>query len=361
MKTALLASWLVLLGVGLPGWGWLTRVREHNLAQAQGLAAARRGQPTEAVLHLERAVALAGHAGPSPELLLNLAQAQTLAGQLAAARGTYAQLLGATVPPAIASAARQQLAGSLAAQGQLPPAIGLLRQALRLDPTNAVARYNYEVLSEYLAGQPADAPPAPGAAPSPAQPRPPSPAPRDSTTQNQRPDAAKNPPAPPKSGKKSGSKSGSKPTPRLGQSPPGAPLVPSTNSPATKQPQPAGSPQPGTGTSPATSGAAAPPRLEPGAGGPARPTPTGSAPGPTRGLDPGGRGAAGRPSGPGTEAATATDRDLQTQRERLRAMNLSPAQAQQLLDALRASEQQYLQQRPLPHTGVAPAPGQPTW
>jgi hypothetical protein len=52
---------------------------------------------------------------------------------------------------------------------------------------------------------------------------------------------------------------------------------------------------------------------------------------------------------------------LQTQQERLKAMSLTPAQAQQLLDALRASEQQYLQQRPRDRQGKTPAPGTPTW
>ena len=42
-------------------------------------------------------------------------------------------------------------------------------------------------------------------------------------------------------------------------------------------------------------------------------------------------------------------------------MNLTPAQAQQVLESLRESEQQYLQQRPRARQGAAPAPGQPTW
>jgi hypothetical protein len=47
---------------------------------------------------------------------------------------------------------------------------------------------------------------------------------------------------------------------------------------------------------------------------------------------------------------------LQTQRERLEAMNLSPAQARQLLETLRAQEQQYLQQLRGPaHKNPTPA------
>ena len=56
-------SWLLvalLLSDGLPGWHWLTQVREHNAAQAQGQAALASGRPTEAVYYYQQAVALAG-------------------------------------------------------------------------------------------------------------------------------------------------------------------------------------------------------------------------------------------------------------------------------------------------------------
>ena len=56
-------SWLLLfllLGLGgLPGLGWLTSVREHNAAQAQGQAAAARGRAAEAAYFFGQAVALA--------------------------------------------------------------------------------------------------------------------------------------------------------------------------------------------------------------------------------------------------------------------------------------------------------------
>ncbi|MEJ7664270.1 MAG: tetratricopeptide repeat protein [Hymenobacter sp.] len=143
---------LVLFGASLPGWDWLVRVREHNAAQTQAAAAAQRGQATEAALLFGRAGRLAGRGGPTP-LLLNLAQAQAQAGRLAAARATYGRLLAPAVPAAVGATARQQLAGLLATQQQYPQAIILLRQALRLDPTNAAARYNYELLSQYLASQ----------------------------------------------------------------------------------------------------------------------------------------------------------------------------------------------------------------
>jgi hypothetical protein len=151
MKLALLL--LLLLGAGAPGWHWLLRVREHNAAQAQGQAAAQRGRPAEAVYFYQQAVALAGRGGPAPTLLLDLAQAQVRAGQTTAARVSYGQLLAPAVPAAIGSTARQQLAVLLAQQGQAAQAVSLLRQALVLNPKNATARYNYELLSQYLAGQ----------------------------------------------------------------------------------------------------------------------------------------------------------------------------------------------------------------
>jgi hypothetical protein len=96
------------------------------------------------------------------------------------------------------------------------------------------------------------------------------------------------------------------------------------------------------------------------------PLASGTQPGRQRGLDAsaaatGASAPTGRGQRPGTEAATNADLQLQTQRERLKAMSLTPAQAQQLLDALRASEQQYLQQRPRERQGTPPAPGTPTW
>ncbi|RZK32437.1 MAG: tetratricopeptide repeat protein, partial [Hymenobacter sp.] len=149
-------TWLflvLLLSGGLPGWHWLTQVREHNAAQVRGQAALASGRPTEAVYYYQQAVTLAGRGGASPALLLNLGLAQTQASQLAGARATYTRLLAPSVPAAIGSAARQHLAELLVPQQQLAQAISLLRQALKLNPANATARYNYELLSEYLAHQ----------------------------------------------------------------------------------------------------------------------------------------------------------------------------------------------------------------
>jgi len=334
------------LTASAPGWHWLTRVREHNAAQARGQAAARAGHPAEAVYHYQQAVSLAGRGGPSPALLLSLGQAQALAGQGPAARATYSRLLAPAVPAAIGSMARQQLAGLLAQQRQVAQALSLLRQALKLNPANATARYNYELLSQYLAGQRPDNPdlPPPGAAsPTPAQqPSPPDSAQRDKNQQGRRP----------------------QPTEKAGTTRPGQAPDPSPASPAgpTQAPQPSAAGQPNRQNPAPQPGSSAAGGFRPGQG-ERQPLASGAEPGGQRGLDASAAasGAAPRPGRPGTEAATDADLQLQTQRERLKAMNLTPAQAQQVLEALRASEQQYLQQRPRPHTGSAPAPGQPTW
>jgi hypothetical protein len=337
---------LAFLGASLPGWRWLTQVREHNAAQEQAQVALRTGRPDVAVYYYQQAVALADRRGPSPALLLNLGQAQQRAGQAGAARTTYSRLLAPAVPAAIGSVARQQLASLLTQRQQVAQAVNLLRQALKLDPANATARYNYELLSQYLAGQQPDNPalPSPADAPSPTPPRTPR---RDSTAQ----------------------RNGSAPTPankagtaRPGEAPASGPAPAGGSATA---PQPSATGQPDRQRPTASPGATATGGFRPGSG-ERQPLPSGTAPGRQRGLDASATASeadapAGQGRRPGTEAATNADLQLQTQRERLKAMNLTPAQAQQVLEALRESEQQYLQQRPRARQGTAPPPGQPTW
>jgi len=345
MKSWLLS--LLLLSSGLPAWHWLTRVREHNNAQAQAQAALRAHQPAEAAYYFRQAVALAGQGGAAPALLLSLGQAQQQAGQLAPARATYGRLLAPAVPAAIGSVARQQLAAMLVPQRQVAQAVGLLRQALRLNPANATARYNYELLSQYLAGQRPDnpaLPPPAAASQAPAK----QPSRSDSTQRNQQSHSSQ--PA-----EKAG-------TNRPGQAPDPSPAPPAGQAGA---PQPSLAGQPDRQRPTPNAGTSASGGFRPGTG-ERQPLPSGTAPGRQRGLDASAQGSgATTPTGqgrrPGTDVATDADLQLQTQRERLKAMNLTPAQAQQVLEALRESEQQYLQQRPRQQQGPAPAPGQPTW
>lgn len=332
---------LIILLLSGPGLQLLTSVRDRNEAVATGTAAYRRGEAALAVHAFETALDAKARRTPDPRLLLNLAHAQTRAGQLVPAQATYGRLLVGS-PAALSSVARQQLAVQVAQQGQLAQAIGLLRQALVLDPQNAGARFDYEVLSEYLAKRPN----------TPKIPTPPSPKEKGAAEEKLSPEkngAAQNQPAEKAGTDRKGEINDQKP----GTAPP--------TGPPDSRPYPAGQPDPRR-PSAAPDGAAAGGRTL--GNGARQPLPSGEEPGQQRGLDRSGRASAptagGRSNRPGTEAATPADVQLQTQRERLQAMNLSPAQARQLLETLRAQEQQYLQQLARP-AATKPDPNKPTW
>ena len=341
----------LLLVLSLPGWGWLGRVRAYNEALAQAQAAYRHGDPTGTAAAYQRALQATAAGQPAePRLLLNLAQAEAQTGRLEAARANYGRVLSSSrAPAALGSVARQQLAILSASQGQYAQAIGLLRQALLLDPTNAGARYNYEVLRDYLARQPAPLrqPGAAGATP----PKPTSAPPKPSSPTPSPTAAGQKPVAQPQPATRPG-------TDRPGQVDDAArrglpPAAPQPQANANGQPNHRSSPTPGTAAAGSFGTGNGTPRAQP----------AGLAGGAQRGANesaPGTQPPANRPARPGTEAATDADQQFQTQRERLRQLNLTPAQARQLLEALRAQEAQYLQQRPRP-AGRRLKPGEPTW
>ncbi|MBF9143981.1 hypothetical protein [Hymenobacter properus] len=331
---------MVVLLLSGPGLQLLTRVRDRNEAVATGAAAYRRGEAGLAVYAFENALA-AKTRHPDPRLLLNLAHAQTRAGLLAPAQATYGRLLTGS-PAALSSVARQQLAVQAARQGQLAQAISLLRQALILNPHNAGARFDYEVLSEYLAKRPN----------APKIPTPPTPQEKNAADEKTAPakdGAAQNQPAEKAGTARQGEVNDQKPSPVPPAGPPDA------------RPDPAGQPDPRQPSAAPGSTAAGGRTLGNGA---QQPLPSGEEPGQQRGLDRSAGASSPLPNGrsnrPGTEAATPADVQLQTQRERLQAMNLSPAQARQLLETLRAQEQQYLQQLARP-AAQRPDPNKPTW
>lgn len=330
---------LLVLVVGGPSWSLLTWVRTRNEAVAAGTSAYARGDAERAAQAFGAAAsAAAAHRNPDPRLLLNLAHALALAGRPGAAHVTYGRLLSGS-PAGLGSVARQQLAVQAARQGELAQALGLLRQALIMDPRNAGARANYEALSDYLAhrpNRPRIGPPPPAPAPG---------APKPSPEKNA---SEKNKPA-----EKAG-------TGRQGElnTPKPAPAAPTA--PPERRPDPAGQPdnqRPSAGPG-AVAGGRGP------GDGASQPVASGATPGTQRGLDrtstAANPAARARGNRPGTDAATGADLNLQTQRERLQAMNLSPAQARQLLETLRAQERQYLQQLTRPAT-QKPDPSQPTW
>ncbi|WP_201981791.1 tetratricopeptide repeat protein [Hymenobacter rubidus] len=332
-----LALLLVLSG---SGWHWLAHVRDRNAAVAAGTAAYARGDAARAATAFAEALAAKARRQPDPRLLLNLAHAQARSGRQAAAYANYGRLLTTNAPAALSSIARQQLAVLAAQRGEIAQAAGLLRQALVLDPGNAGARFDYEVLSDYLAKRPNSpqiAPPPPGT------------------------DADTPKPAPEKNDAdkaQAGTKEGTDHQDETNDSKaaPAAPTTPPARRPdAMEQPD---DQRPSSGSGNAAKGG-----RQPGAGTP-QPLASGEQPGTQRGLDRSSSApaspAGGRSNRPGTEDATPTDVQLQTQRERLQAMNLSPAQARQLLETLRAQEQQYLQQLARP-AAEKPDPTKPTW
>ncbi|GAB2872681.1 hypothetical protein [Hymenobacter ruber] len=330
---------LILLVLGGPAWHLLTGVRDRNVAVADATAAYARGNAARAAQAFAAALAAQRQKSPDPRLVLNLAHAQVLANQPGAAQATYGRLLTGT-PARLGSIARQQLAVLAAQRGELAQALSLLRQALLLDPTNAGARLDYEAVSDYLARRP-NSPQisAPPKAPAPGKPK-------DSNEKN----------APEKN--KPGEKAG---TDRKGEVDDNKPAPPSPTAPQASRPDAAGQPDDQRPT--ALPGNAANGGRAPG-NGPEQPVASGATPGSQRGLDrtstTAGPAAGGRSNRPGSDAATAADLSLQTQRERLQAMNLSPAQARQLLETLRAQEQQYLQQLTRPAAQKSD-PGKPTW
>ena len=333
---------LLLLLLGGPGWRLLTRVRDRNVAVADGTAAYGRGDAGAGGHGLCGGPGGAGQPhSPTRAWCSTWRHAQALAGQRAPRSASYGRLLAGS-PRRLGSVARQQLAVLAAQRGELAQALSLLRQALLLDPANTGARYDYEA-AERLPGPAAQHArrfgPAQAATGS-------SQAQADSPEKNS---AEKNKPAEKAGTDRQGEVNDHKPAPpsptRPRQPRPTRPASRTTSGPlprpATRPPAAA---QPGAGTA-AARGQRRHARH-----------PAGAGPHQRRGR----AGSRGRSSRPGTEAATAADLQLQTQRERLQAMNLSPAQARQLLETLRAQEQQYLQQLTRP-AAQKPDPSKPTW
>ncbi|WP_426492363.1 hypothetical protein [Hymenobacter sp. 102] len=310
MKTVLL-----LAALWLGAWQALLRIHERNVAVQQGAAAYARQQWAAAAAAYQTAVRVVRR--PEEAVLLNLAHATLRAGRPTEARGYYSRLVTSSAGP-IRSVALQQLAVIAADKADYAQASSLCRQALLANPGNTAARYNYELLQALLHQPPPSSPP-PGPDGSPAQPPSAAGGSREGTT---RPDEVNQPQAAPQG------------TP---QRQPGATGLPDPTQPTARPGQTAqGGFQPGRG--------------------PKRAVALGSQPGTTRGLSSqatGPEAAGGNSRRGGTEMASNAEANLQTQRARLQQMNLSPGQARQLLEALHATEQQYLQQ--LPRKATKPA------
>jgi tetratricopeptide (TPR) repeat protein len=331
VKTVLLLVLLVLGG----GWGGITRIRDRNEAVKQAAAAYTRQDFAAAAQAYQKAVEELGAA--DEETVLNLAHACARAGQNGAAKAYYGRLLSSE-SSALRSIAQQQL-GVLAVQkGEFAQAIGLLRLALLADPTNAEARYNYEVLRDYLARRP-DSPQIP----------PPAPAGKA--------DSERAAPKPQQKTEQEQTRAGNDRAGQLDE-----PNLPSDSKNA-PQPRPNESGQRNANQPSTAPGNTARGGFRPGDGA-ERSMSTGAEPGGVRGLsntaEAGAELAEGRSRRAGTEAAAFNEAQLQTQRARLQQMQLSPGRARQILESLGAAEQQYLQQLPRRATRK-PARDKPAW
>jgi hypothetical protein len=313
MKTALL-----LAALWLGAWQALLHIQERNVAVQRGATAYARQQWTAAAAAYQTAARVMRR--PEEAVLLNLAHATLRAGRPAEARGYYSQLSTSKLA-ATRSIAFQQLSYIAARKADYAQALGLARQALLANPTNTDARYNYELLRELLNQQSA---------------RPQLPPPgTDGGPGNE--GAAQKTPQPQAGTDKPGQLNDRAPDSRAApQARPDARGQRNANEPSAQPGASANSRRPGSGQQ--------------------QPIAQGSQPGAVRGLsneETGPEAAGGNSRRGGTEAASNAEANLQTQRARLQQMNLSPGQARQLLEALHATEQQYLQQ--LPRKATKPA------
>lgn len=331
MKTGILLFFSALLG----GWSGLNAIHNRNEAVQKAQAAYQRGNYSVAATFYREAVEKLR--ATDEAVLLNWGHASTRAGQLAAARAAYGRLLTSRQSQ-VRSVARQQLGVLAADKGEYAQALRLLREALLANPNNAVARYNYELISDYLRRRrddPSIPPPATAGAPP--------------TTNNKR-DTQQDPASqpPPRPGQ---DKQGELNDPNQPDEPRNAPQSRPDQNGQFDPNRPSGAP-----------GNSATGSFKPGEGA-ERNVAQGSKPGSTLGLsdsETGPEAKSGVSNRAGTEAATLDEAQLQTQRARLQQMNISSGQARQLLQALEAAEQQYLQQLPRKSTRK-PESGKPTW
>lgn len=83
------------------------------------------------------------------EILLNLANAYYLSKDTAQAYTSYQSLIGSTTNE-VRSKAQQQLGIMNHRRGKLEEALNNFKQAIKADPNNGPARYNYEMLKKKL-------------------------------------------------------------------------------------------------------------------------------------------------------------------------------------------------------------------
>ena len=122
-------------------------VRKINNAKSAAEEAFKRGDYSAAARHYQYLVDSLGV--QEDEVILNLANASYLAKDTASAFNYY-QSVTSSPKPDIKSKAFQQLGIMANKQGRAEEALNLFKQAIKAEPTNDAARYNYEMLKKKL-------------------------------------------------------------------------------------------------------------------------------------------------------------------------------------------------------------------
>ena len=122
-------------------------VRKINAAKSEGKEAFQNGDYKSAIQHYRYLVDSLGVT--EDEVMLNLASAYYLEKDTANAFNTYQTLTGSTKPD-IKSKAHQQLGVMANQQGRAEEALNFFKQAIKAEPSNDDARYNYEMLKKKL-------------------------------------------------------------------------------------------------------------------------------------------------------------------------------------------------------------------
>lgn len=122
-------------------------VRKINAAKSEAEEAFKSGNYQSAIQHYKYLVDSLGV--QEEEVMLNLANAYYLAKDTANAFNTYQSVVGSEKSD-IKSKAFQQMGIMANQQGRFEEALNFFKQAIKAEPTNNDARYNYEMLKKKL-------------------------------------------------------------------------------------------------------------------------------------------------------------------------------------------------------------------
>jgi Ca-activated chloride channel family protein len=139
IKYALLIIFLI--------WIDPNKIGKVNKAKAQAKEAFQRGEYKEAIQHYRTLVDSLGV--NEDEVNMNLAHAYFQLNDTTNARNAYASLTNSQNAK-FKSLANQQMGVMANRQGKFEEALGLFRNALKADPANEEARYNYEMVKKKL-------------------------------------------------------------------------------------------------------------------------------------------------------------------------------------------------------------------